>query len=55
MIPEYKHLQLFADLVETTITISQQVRDVHQGLDRLLYVVTNERNGQLIQPKTTEG
>ena len=55
MIPEYKHLQRLADLVETTISIHQRVRDIRQGPYNLPYVLTNERNGELIQPKPTEG
>lgn len=36
-------------LAETTIPIGQRVRDVRQGPDGLLYILTDERNGQLIR------
>ncbi|MEL6490081.1 MAG: PQQ-dependent sugar dehydrogenase [Cyanobacteria bacterium J06634_6] len=41
-------------LNETTIPIGQRVRDVRQGPDGLLYVLTDERNGQLIRLEPTQ-
>ncbi|MEL6605810.1 MAG: PQQ-dependent sugar dehydrogenase [Cyanobacteria bacterium J06614_10] len=38
---------------ETTIPIGQRVRDVRQGPDGLLYVLTDESNGQLIRIEPT--
>ncbi|MEL6262050.1 MAG: PQQ-dependent sugar dehydrogenase [Cyanobacteria bacterium J06626_6] len=40
-------------LNEATIDIGQRVRDVRQGPDGLLYVLTDERNGQLIRIEPT--
>jgi glucose/arabinose dehydrogenase len=36
-------------LSETTIAIGQRVRDVRQGPDGLIYVLTDEPNGRLIR------
>ena len=40
-------------LNETTIPIGQRVRDIRQGPDGLLYVLTDESNGQLIRLEPT--
>ena len=42
-------------LNEATIPVGQRVRDVRQGPDGLLYVLTDERNGQLIRLEPTNG
>ena len=41
-------------LNEATISIGQRVRDVRQGTDGLLYVLTDESNGQLIRLESTD-
>ena len=41
-------------LNEATISIGQRVRDVRQGTDGLLYVLTDESNGQLIRLEPTD-
>lgn len=40
---------------EVSIAIGQRVRDVRQGPDGLLYVLTDEPNGQLIRLEPVEG
>lgn len=40
---------------EESIAIGQRVRDVRQGPDGFLYVLTDERNGQLIRIEPAEG
>lgn len=40
---------------EESISIGHRVRDVHQGPDGLLYVLTDEPNGQLIRLEPREG
>ncbi len=41
-------------VTETSIAIGQRVRDVQQGPDGLLYVLTDESNGQLIRFEPVE-
>ena len=38
-----------AVISQTPISIGQRVRDVRQGPDGLIYVLTDERNGRLIR------
>jgi glucose/arabinose dehydrogenase len=40
---------------EVSISIGQRVRDVRQGPDGLLYVLTDEPNGRLIRLEPAEG
>ena len=40
---------------EESISIGQRVRDIRQGPDGLLYVLTDKRNGQLIRLEPTDG
>lgn len=40
---------------EASISIGQRVRDIRQGPDGLLYVLTDEANGQLIRLEPVEG
>lgn len=57
---DIRHIELDAAgnvVGETSISIGQRVRDVQQGPDGLLYVLTDEPNGQLIrlEPIGAEG
>lgn len=55
---DIRHIELDAagDVInESIIEIGQRVRDVRQGPDGLLYVLTDESNGQLIRLQPTDG
>lgn len=54
---DVRHLDLDSEgniLKEESIPIGQRVRDVRQGSDGMLYVLTDEQNGQLIRIEPEE-